>query len=215
MKRSMSVPSRGRRAVLRGGVALAAGVGLMAATAGAAHAVPVRLDYALTGSTVIKGTDSTLELTPGVLEASADLANGTLTANTKLPPAPGSFKMIGVLPVTVTTEFIETEPTKGIIDLKTGQVNSTTKMILRLKDLKVAGIPTPIGNSCQTKEPAVLNLTSEPGFNPLAGGTLSGTYTIPKFEHCLLTTGLINLIIPGDGNTIRLDLGPATQPPAG
>jgi hypothetical protein len=214
MKRPKSAPSRGRRAALRGAVALTAGLGLAVATSGPAHAVPIRLDYPLTGSTHLEGTGSDLALGPGVLKVTADLKAGTLLADTVLPPAPGSFKMIGAIPVSVTTEFIETEPTTGTIDLKTGAVKSTTKLTLRLKDLRVAGIPTPVGSSCRTEVPAVLDLTSEPGFNALKGGTLSGSYTIPKFEHCLLATPLINMIIPGDGNTVRLHMGQPAPPPA-
>ncbi|MEV6400058.1 hypothetical protein AB0M39_35595 [Streptomyces sp. NPDC051907] len=213
MKRLKSAPSRARRVALRGAVALAAGMGLVAATGGTAHAVPVRLDYPLSGVTHLQGTGSDLALGPGVLEATADLKAGTMSALTKLPPAPGSFKMLGAIPVSVTTEFIEPEPTIGTIDLKTGAVKSTTKLTLRLKDLRVAGIPTLVGSRCQTEVPAVLELASEPGFNPIKGGKLSGTYTIPKFEHCLLATPLINLVIPGAGNTVTLTLGQAAQPP--
>lgn len=214
MKHLNSAPFKGRRAVIRGAIALAAGLGVVAATSGTAHAVPVRLDYPLTGTTHLEGTGSDLELGPGLLEVTADLRAGTISANTQLPPAPGSFKMLGAIPVSVTTEFVETEPTAGTIDLKTGALATTTKLTLRLKDLKVAGIPTPVGNSCRTETPAVLNLTSDPGFNALKGGTLSGTYTIPKFEHCLLATPLINLIIPGDGNKVSLTLGQPGPPPA-
>jgi hypothetical protein len=42
------------------------------------------------------------------------------------------------------------------------------------------------------------------------GGVLNGTYTIPRFTHCLLATPLINLTIPGAGNTITLTLGTPT-----
>ncbi|MGW0773468.1 hypothetical protein ACWD01_07365 [Streptomyces sp. NPDC002835] len=214
MNRPKSAPFRGRRVLVRAAVALAAGLGLVAATSGSAHAVPIRLDYPLTGTTHLAGTGSDLALGPGVLEVTADLRAGTLSANTQLPPAPGSFKMLGAIPVSVTTEFVETEPTAGTIDLKTGALKTTTKLTLQLKNLKVAGIPTPVGSSCRTETPAVLNLTSDPGFNALRGGTLSGTYTIPKFEHCLLATPLINLIIPGDGNKVSLTLAQPAPPPA-
>jgi hypothetical protein len=43
--------------------------------------------------------------------------------------------------------------------------------------------------------------------NVLNGGTLAGTYTIPPFAHCGLATFLINLTLPGPGNTISLTLG--------
>lgn len=50
-----------------------------------------------------------------------------------------------------------------------------------------------------------------PGFNALTGGTVSGTYTIPRFAHCLLAPPLINLTLPDPGNTITLTLGAATS----
>ena len=52
-------------------------------------------------------------------------------------------------------------------------------------------------------------MTSQPGFDILNGGNLAGTYTIPPFANCGLVTGLLNLTIPGPGNTITLTLGMA------
>jgi hypothetical protein len=42
------------------------------------------------------------------------------------------------------------------------------------------------------------------------GGPVSGTYTIPPFANCFLETLVINLTIPGPGNTISLTLGKPT-----
>ena len=50
-------------------------------------------------------------------------------------------------------------------------------------------------------------MTSQPGFDILNGGNLAGTYTIPPFANCGLTTTVLNLTIPGPGNTIALTLG--------
>ena len=55
-----------------------------------------------------------------------------------------------------------------------------------------------------------ITVSSQPGFNLLSGGTLAGTYTIPRFSHCGLETTLINLTVPGPGNTITFTLGQAT-----
>jgi len=43
----------------------------------------------------------------------------------------------------------------------------------------------------------------------LKGGNLSDAYTIPGFANCGLETLLINLAVPGSGNTITLTLGNA------
>ncbi|UNZ21533.1 hypothetical protein HC362_04570 [Streptomyces sp. 891-h] len=185
--------------------------------AGTAHAesdaaaAPVQLDYPLSGTTHLAGTGSDLALGPGTLKTSTDMTTGALTARTQLPDAPGSFTALGI-PVTVTTEFIEEEPTTGTLDLKTGAVSTTSHLTLRLKHLKIAGIPTPVGPHCKTRTPAVIDLDSEPGFNVFKGGKLSGTYTIPKFEHCLLATPVINSMVPGEGNTLTLTLGQAAPP---
>jgi len=43
----------------------------------------------------------------------------------------------------------------------------------------------------------------------LKGSNLSDAYTIPGFANCGLETLLINLAVPGSGNTITLTLGNA------
>jgi hypothetical protein len=53
-------------------------------------------------------------------------------------------------------------------------------------------------------------VSSAAGFTLLGGGNVTGTYTIPPFSHCGLATFLINLSIPGPGNTITLTLGVPT-----
>lgn len=183
-------------------------------TAGTAHAdVVLKLNYPLTGTTYIKSTSSSMSLGPGTLATAVDDTGG-LTATVTLPPATGSFKEFGVIPVSVTTEFIEASPTTGTVDINTGAVQTTSHLILRLTDLKVAGIPTPIGDKCQTETPAEVSVTSDDGFSVITGGNLSGTYTIPNFKNCLLATPLINLVVPGSGNTITLTLGAASIPPS-
>jgi hypothetical protein len=188
---------------------LAAGA-TVAATAGPASAsTTVRAKYKVTGSTFIKAPNFTLSLGPGRLVSRVNLKTGKLTARLSMPDATGSFQQLGIIPVTATTQFINDGPTTGRLNLKTGAVRTKSKITLRIVSLTVAGISVPVGNSCQTKSPAVVRLTSQPGFNVLGGGKVAGGYTIPKFSHCGLATILINLTIPGGGNTITLKLGKA------
>jgi hypothetical protein len=192
---------------------LLAALGVMS-TAGTAHAdIVLKLNYPLTGTTYIKSTDSSMSLGPGTLATAVDDTGG-LTATVTLPPATGTFKEFGVIPVSVTTEFVEATPTTGKVDINTGAVQTTSHLTLRITDLRVAGIPTPIGSHCQTESPAEVAVTSDDGFSVITGGNLSGTYTIPNFKNCLLATPLINLVVPGSGNTITLTLGAATIPPS-
>jgi hypothetical protein len=208
----MSIGSRSfrlGRAVAGGAATLAAG-GLLLATPGAASAVThVHAKYKVTGSTFIKAPDFTLALGPGTLAADLNPSNGNLKATLTLPDATGSFKQFGVIPVTATTRFINDGPTTGKLNLDTGAVTTTSKITLRIVRLSVAGVNVPVGDSCQTSSPVVVTVKSQKGFNVLKGGNLAGSYTIGHFQDCKLATGLINLTIPGSGNTITLTLGKA------
>jgi hypothetical protein len=188
---------------------LAAGTAL-AATAGTASAsVKVHARYRVTGSTYIKSPNFTLDLGPGKLRSTVNLRTGKLTATLSLPNATGSFEQYGIIPVTATTQFINDGPTTGKLNTDTGAVTTTSKITLRIVSLSVAGIPVPVGNSCQTKDPVVISVASQPGFNVVEGGNLAGSYTIGDFSGCGLATLLINLTIPGSDNTITLKLGKA------
>jgi hypothetical protein len=186
-------------------------------TAGPASAEPaarsapadqiITATYPVTGSTFISKLNTTIPLGPGTLASSLDLQTSALTATLTLPPATGSFKILGFIPVTATTEFIQVGTATGT--LSNGVVTTTAHVTLKLTSLKAAGIPIFIGDECQTSTPATITVTSQPGFNLLSGGNLAGTYTIPQFSHCGLATFLINLTIPGPNNTITLTLGAA------
>jgi len=186
-------------------VAGAVGLGVSPASAD----TTVSLTYPISGSTFINAIHTSIPLGPGTLAANADLTTSAVTGTVNLPPATGSFKELGLVPVTATTAFVEQGQTTGTLE-SDGGIQATSHISLKLTSLKIAGIPVPIGNSCQTAVPATITLTSQAGFNALTGGTVSGTYTIPPFAHCLLATPLINLTLPGPDNTITLNLGAAT-----
>jgi len=163
--------------------------------------------YPVTGSTFLSKVNGTVPLGPGTLVSTLDLSTSALTSTLTLPPATGTFKILGFIPVTATTEFIQNGPATGA--LTKGVVTTTASVTLKLDRLSIGGIPIWIGDECQTSSPASITVTSQPGFNLLSGGNLAGTYTIPNFSHCGPATFLINLTIPGPNNTITLTLGKA------
>lgn len=206
-----------RRLTLLAASAAAAVAGIAAATpALASPAAPiapsdstVSVSYPVTGSTFIKAIGSTIDLGPGTLSTTADLTTSTLTGTLTLPPATGSFKELGLIPVTATTEMIQDGTATGTVNFTTNAVTTTATDTIKLTSLKVAGVPILVGPSCETS-PTTISVSSQAGFNVLNGGILSGTYTIPPFAHCGLATLLINLTLPGPGNTISLTLGKGT-----
>jgi hypothetical protein len=190
-------------------VAAAAGIGLGAIPASADTSITA--SYPVSGSTYIKSINSTLSLGPGTLTSTVDLTTSAITASTlTLPPSTGTFRELGFIPVTATTALTQDGAATGTVSLSQNTVTVTSQVTLQLTSLTVAGIPLPVGKSCETATPATITVSSQPGFNVLNGGTVAGTYTIPRFSHCGLATLLINLSIPGSGNTISLTLGKAT-----
>jgi hypothetical protein len=195
-------------AVLATGATLAGTAGLVPANAASAS-TKLHARYRVTGSTYLKAPNFTLSLGPGVLHSTVDTKTGKLTASLSLPNATGSFEQYGIIPVTATTQFINDGPTTGRVSLSTGAVRTKSNMTLRIVSLTVAGLGIPVGSSCKTKRTVVVRLASQPDFNVLSGGHLAGDYTIGEFHHCGLATLLINLTIPGAGNTISLKLSKA------
>jgi len=193
-------------------VALAVGAcllsfGGLAAMAGPASADNViNVHYALTGTTFIKKLNTTVNLGSGTLSAAVDLTTGSQTATLSLPPSTISAKEFGVIPVTATSEMIQDGPATGTANLSTNTITSTSTVTLKLTSLSIFGLKVPIGNSCETS-PFSVTISSQPGFTIGGGGPLSGTFTIPDFHHCGLSTLALNLTIPGPGNTLNLTLG--------
>jgi hypothetical protein len=183
-----------------------------------AHAqTSIDVSYPFTGTTHVGSVNADFPIGPGTISGTAtpDVPNRVynLTANLQTPPSNGSYKQWGVFPVTVTVTPIEEGTSTGTAEFITGALRSTSRITLRVSDLKVAGIPLPVGDGCTTTTPITLELASGDDWTLLGGGTLSGTYTIPDFQNCGLVTPLINIIVPGSGNTITLNLGPADLAP--
>jgi hypothetical protein len=196
-----------RRAVTVSAAGVLAVSGVLASVGTASADTTATLKYKVTGTTHLATPNASLNLGPGHLVSTADLNTDTLTATLSLPPATGSFNELGVVPVTATAKLINDGPTTGTVNGDTGAVTTTSKITMRITSLIVAGIPQPIGTKCQTSTPVTVTVSSDPGFSILKGGNLSGTYTIPDFAGCGLETLLINLTLPGSGNTITLTLG--------
>jgi hypothetical protein len=192
---------------------LVAAVAIAAAPAASAADTVVKVKYPVHGSTFLKAPNATINLGPGTLRAKVDLNTGAVTASLNLPPATGSFKEFGLIPVTATAAFIQDGPTAGKVDLSTGSVTTTSNITLRITSLSVAGLPVPVGPACESATPASITLTSQPGFSIVNGGKVAGTYAVPPFAHCGLTTPLLNLTIAGPGNTLTLILGKAKAIP--
>ena len=207
MNRLVRLPGRGIAATAIAGLLALATIAATPAAASAATTLKVR--YPANGSTFLKAANATVTLGPGTLRSRVNLSNGNVVASLNLPPATGSFKEFGLIPVTATVAFIQNGPTTGKVDLSTGAVTTNSSITLQITSLTVGGLPVPVGPACESATPASVALASQPGFSIVNGGTVSGTYTVPPFAGCGLVTPVLNLTITGPGNTISLTLGKA------
>ncbi|MFD9892378.1 hypothetical protein ACFWY9_23805 [Amycolatopsis sp. NPDC059027] len=171
-----------------------------------------KISLTITGGTsTIKKLDSSVEIGAGKLsgqivkvDPAKDRAD--FTADITLPPAAGSFKIFGVIPTTATVEFSQAGPITGI--LHGGKITAHADVTLKLKDVKAVGFPLLVGDNCTTSKPASIDLVSAPDYDIFKGGYVSGIFAIPEFTGCGLSTIMLNLLIPGPDNGIKLHLGP-------
>ncbi|PSL53629.1 chitodextrinase [Saccharothrix carnea] len=168
----------------------------------------VEYGYGLTGSTKIKAADGTVALAGGI-DAALNLATGAFDADLTLDPTSGRFRAFGFVPVKAKIQFVQAAKTTGT--LAGGVLKSTSSVTVKLPHITVLGIPISTSPDCRTKTPASIPLESKPGFDPLAGGTLVGTYTLPALTGCGPLTGLISGATSGPGNTIEVKLSPRPQ----
>jgi len=131
---------RGATVAALAGLVTAVVVATTPALASAGTTLTVR--YPVNGSTFLKAANATVPLGPGTLRTKVNLTTGKVTASLNLPPATGSFKELGVIPVTATVAFIQDGPTTGTVDLNTGAVTTMSNITLQITSLSVGGLPT-------------------------------------------------------------------------
>ncbi|WP_436497852.1 DUF6801 domain-containing protein [Actinokineospora sp. HUAS TT18] len=163
----------------------------------------ITVSYKVNGKTFIKKLHATAKLGPGTFDAKADLTKGTFAGDLILPGTKVNFALFGFLPATATVKIVPDGQVTGTIAAN-GAVTATAKVGIVLTDVRVFGLPIAGSPSC--KSATSIDLTSAPGFTPVAGGKLSGTYAIPPFSNCGPFTSVINSLAAGPGNTLEITL---------
>ena len=94
-------------------------------------------------------------------------------------------------------------------DLATNTVTVNSSFTFNIDKAALSLLPSLnlVGNNCHGATPISVNMSGP--VNLTGSSTFSATYTIPKFAGCgLLVTPILNLIIPGPGNTFTATFAP-------
>ncbi|MEU0303978.1 DUF6801 domain-containing protein [Streptomyces sp. NPDC006175] len=127
----------------------------------------------------------------------------------QLPPATGTFLTFGFMPTTATLEMTQVPPgvdAEGTPDYNVrshlvvdwsdmsnkGVTTIDLDLILRLRDVKVNGVPLDVGDNCRSSKPFTLSLEGRmtakdgvtTGYTLATGGVLTGSVTLPPFSGC-------------------------------
>ena len=146
----------------------------------------------------------------------------------ELPPVTATFLAFRFVPVTATLHLVELTPIKivsvsGITGLPFPiTVRTSTKISVRITDVKVNGVPLDVGTHCRTASPVKLDLIGKgqntippKGYTVPTGGPLAGRVTIPRFTGCGVSENLDPLLtgsISGPGNFLKVTQGKLCGP---
>ncbi|MGI8332984.1 DUF6801 domain-containing protein [Actinomadura scrupuli] len=162
--------------------------------------------FALKGSTFVKAANGTAPLS-GTIDAVLNPSTQAFEADLALAPTKGTFKLLGFVPATADIAFGPVGRTTGT--LTGGVLTSHSKMSVRLPSVTVFGLPVGGGAGCQTATPSDVTLTSTGKvFDPLDGGPIAGTYTLPALQNCGVLTSVLSGFTAGAGNTVNATLTP-------
>ncbi|WP_405997489.1 DUF6801 domain-containing protein [Streptomyces sp. NBC_00829] len=146
----------------------------------------------------------------------------------QMPPAPATFLAYGFMPTTATMELTQLAPMTIDSDILLAKSSGLTlirvPLVLRLRDVRVNGVPLDVGPNCRTTGPlyskdpdpaqdtrdhmVLTGVLKGPGngYQLVTGGVLTATMTIPPFSGCGVDEDLDALFtsaISGPGNYLK------------
>ncbi|MDO9354559.1 MAG: fibronectin type III domain-containing protein [Solirubrobacteraceae bacterium] len=161
--------------------------------------------YAVAGTATFKSLSKGAVPLTGAFDTS--IAGSTVSGNLALNDAAAKLVALGFLPVDAKLSFAQAGGTSGTF--ASGVLSTTTKLRIKLPQVKVLGIELAGGANCQTKQISSVGLKSiEPAFSPAAGGRLAGTFAISDLTGCGFLTNLVSPLTSGGSNAIAVNLTP-------
>jgi hypothetical protein len=167
----------------------------------------IPINWYVNAKTHLAKPDLDVTVPEGTFVGSIDLATGALTGDLSLPPAQTTISVIGQPAVTATFSVTEVGPITGQVNLQTFQVTTSATFEIHITRVTSLGLPVNlVGSNCQTSTPVTVDFSGVASLT--SASTFSSTYTIPPLANCGLTTPVLNLAVPGPGNTFTATFSP-------
>lgn len=199
---------RTRTAVVGSVVALMlAAATFAAAPSGAASTLPIH--WKVNASTHIKSLNMDVAIPEGSFDGEVDIVTGELTGSLNLPAASKTIKLFGLPIATTTFAMTQNGPITGHVDFATMTVTVNSSFNFAIKSAALSFLPKVnlVGKSCRGTKP--INVSMSGPIDLTGEQTFSADYALPKLTGCGLATSLMNLIIPGGGNTFTATFAPS------
>jgi hypothetical protein len=196
-------------------VLLTAAATLTLATAGtmlaqSASADPViNLNFAnVTGTTFLAKPKVTAVIPQSTINTQIDLGTGTLTGQAHIPDLTVKMTLLNLVPVTSTVSIVPAGDLTGTVDLANNKLSTTTRFSIAVRNVHLDATPgiNLVPSGCRTRGTTSATLTNTTPIDLFNGTTVSGTYTVPSFTHCGLTTPLLTQLLSGPNNVLTLTL---------
>jgi hypothetical protein len=195
-----------RRALLAGAIVMA-GVLAVAAPANAAPVIEVDFNN-VTGTTFLAKPMVTSAIPKSTIKTQIDLGNGTLTGQASIPDLTVKIKLLNIIGITSTVAIVPTSDLTGTVDLANSKLSTTTTFTISIKNVHLDLAPgiNLVTPGCQTIKATSATLTNSTPIDLANGTTVSGTFSVPAFVHCGLTTPLLTILLSGANNVLTLNL---------
>lgn len=163
----------------------------------------------LSGSAAIKQGRQTGTLPlAGTLEGTVYASDSSVSAGLTLNPSTAEFRPQGALRITAKATYTSVDGTSGSLS-PSGVFQTQSKVAVAFSEARLFGtVPIATGASCGLKDPAIITLTSAPGFDPGLGGALTGTAELGRLSNC----GTFGQLVGPDLGTAAVSV--AVAPPS-
>ena len=193
----------------------AVAIALVALASPAAAANPIGslpVDYQVSATTTLASLGQTVTTNGGRFVGAVTLdddGTATIGGDMTLPAASQTLAIAGIPLATATFAVAPAGPITGSVNLATMTATTTASFNIRITAVRPPILPflNLVGNRCTTAQPITVTMS---GPISLAGASsFSGSFTMPRLKDCGLLTPILNLIVPGPGNTFSAAFSPS------